>query len=173
MLISGCSGGGKSTLLAELKNRGQSIVEEPGRRIVADEMRGTGQALPWVDLTAFALKAIALARSDLVSAQEAQGNVFFDRGLVDAAVALEFASGEPYTETLGDVLHYSKTVFLAPPWPEIFLQDEERRHDLKTATEEFLQIESALVDLGYDIFQLPKVSATDRADFVLDTLRIE
>ncbi|WP_410012764.1 AAA family ATPase [Sodalis sp. C49] len=31
IVISGCSGGGKSTLLAELKRRGYTVVEEPGR----------------------------------------------------------------------------------------------------------------------------------------------
>ncbi|WP_207234152.1 AAA family ATPase [Pseudomonas aeruginosa] len=35
--ISGCSGGGKSTLLAELKLRGHAVVEEPGRRIIQEE----------------------------------------------------------------------------------------------------------------------------------------
>jgi predicted ATPase len=42
--ISGCSGGGKSTLLFELKRRGYAVVEEPGRRIIAEELSGSGQA---------------------------------------------------------------------------------------------------------------------------------
>ena len=33
-VISGCSGGGKSTLLMELARRGHAVVDEPGRRIV-------------------------------------------------------------------------------------------------------------------------------------------
>ncbi|MPT22826.1 MAG: ATPase, partial [Starkeya sp.] len=37
VVISGCSGGGKSTLLTELARRGFAVVEEPGRRIVAEE----------------------------------------------------------------------------------------------------------------------------------------
>jgi predicted ATPase len=32
VLLSGCSGGGKSALLAELHARGYHVVEEPGRR---------------------------------------------------------------------------------------------------------------------------------------------
>ena len=36
VLISRCSGGGKSTLLAELRARGYPVVEEPGRRIIAE-----------------------------------------------------------------------------------------------------------------------------------------
>jgi predicted ATPase len=62
--ISGCSGGGKSTLLVELGRRGYSIVEEPGRRILKDQLQGEGSALPWVDATAFARRAIAMALSD-------------------------------------------------------------------------------------------------------------
>lgn len=37
VVISGCSSGGKSTLLAELGRRGYAVVDEPGRRIVKDE----------------------------------------------------------------------------------------------------------------------------------------
>jgi len=57
IVISGCSGGGKSTLLSELKRRGHAVVDEPGRRIIAEEMGSGGQALPWVDLAAFAERA--------------------------------------------------------------------------------------------------------------------
>jgi AAA domain len=40
VVISGCSGGGKSTLLIELGRRGYATVEEPGRRIVKEERLG-------------------------------------------------------------------------------------------------------------------------------------
>lgn len=36
-VISVCSGGGKSALLGELERRGQTIVEEPGLRGIAQE----------------------------------------------------------------------------------------------------------------------------------------
>ncbi|AHK02241.1 ATPase [Agrobacterium tumefaciens] len=61
IILSGCSGGGKSTLLAELAHRGFATVEEPGRRIVIEETRNNGTALPWIDLEAFARRAIAMA----------------------------------------------------------------------------------------------------------------
>ena len=68
VLITGCSGGGKSTLLEALAERGHRVVEEPGRRIVAEELAGSGNALPWVDLAAFARRALAMARDDLDAA---------------------------------------------------------------------------------------------------------
>jgi predicted ATPase len=33
VVISGCSGGGKSTLLSELRNQGYSVIEEVGRNL--------------------------------------------------------------------------------------------------------------------------------------------
>lgn len=89
VILSGCSGGGNSTLLGVLARRGFETVEEPGRRIVAEEMRGDGSALPWVNLEAFARRAIHVASRDRVRFNRASGWVFFDRGLVDAAVAAE------------------------------------------------------------------------------------
>jgi hypothetical protein len=46
--ISGCSSGGKSTLLVELRRRGFATIDEPGRRIVVEELERGGRALPWV-----------------------------------------------------------------------------------------------------------------------------
>ena len=170
VLISGCSGGGKSTLLEALAARKHAVVAEPGRRIVKEEIRGSGTALPWVNMKAFAQRTLAMARSDLAAARSEKGIVFFDRGLVDAAVGLQFAGGEPYHQTLGDRRHYWRTVFLAPPWPEIFVQDEERRHDFKAASEEFDRLKFALIELGYNPCVLPKATVNDRIQFVLERL---
>jgi len=76
VVISGCSGGGKSTLLLELGRRGYATVEEPGRRIVKEEMLGAGRALPWIDEAAFARRAIALSLADRAAASPSAGWVF-------------------------------------------------------------------------------------------------
>ena len=101
MVISGCSGGGKSSLIAELQRRGHAVVEEAGRRIVREETAAGGRALPWVDMAAFARRAIALALEDRESAAELPGTVFFDRSVVDVAAALDHASGESVLDVLG------------------------------------------------------------------------
>jgi len=170
VLISGCSGGGKSTLLAELQSAGYPVVAEPGRRIVAQELARGGSALPWTDLAAFARRAVEMARSDLAAARSQSGPVFFDRGLIDAAVALHHAEGVPVEETLGATRHYSDPVFLAPPWPELFATDNERRHGFADAKAEFDRLVSALRQLGYAISLLPKVPVRARLDFVLGQL---
>ena len=64
VVISGCSGGGKSTLLGEFARRGHAVVDEPGRRIVREEIERNGTALPWVDGAAFARRAVDMALAD-------------------------------------------------------------------------------------------------------------
>jgi predicted ATPase len=170
VVISGCSGGGKSTLLAELARRGHAVVEEPGRRIVQQEMAGDGAALPWVDEAAFARRAVAMALEDRASASAHAGWVFFDRGLVDAASGLQHLTGEPALETLGRSHRYHRRVFLTPPWPEIYATDAERRHGFDAALAEYSRLLAAYPALGYEVIVLPKVSITERADFVLEAL---
>lgn len=170
VVISGCSGGGKSTLLAELKRRGQAVVEEPGRRIVREETAGDGAALPWVDLAAFARRAVDLALVDREAAASLEGWVFFDRGLVDAAAALEHATGEAALERLGRAHRYHRQVFLTPPWPEIYVNDPERPHRFEAALAEYERLSAAYATLDYAVTILPKVGVAARADFVLETL---
>ncbi|MDH0615808.1 MULTISPECIES: AAA family ATPase [unclassified Agrobacterium] len=166
IILSGCSGGGKSTLLAELARRGFATVEEPGRRIVLEETRNGGTALPWIDIEAFARRAIAMALEDRQNAPQ-EGPVFFDRSLVDAASALRHVSGDTFIETLRHAHRYNRLVFLTPPWPEIYRGDDERRHDFDAAVEEYQRLLRDYDALGYDIDVLPKSSVQERADFIL------
>lgn len=171
VVISGCSGGGKSTLLAELARRGYAVVEEPGRRIVQEELAGNGAALPWVDAAAFARRAIAMALADRERAAAQQGGwVFFDRGLIDAAAALEHITVEPALERIGQPHRYHRRVFLTPPWPEIYATDAERRHDLDAALAEYERLLRVYPALGYEVVILPKIGVSERADFILHAL---
>jgi predicted ATPase len=171
VVISGCSGGGKSTLLIELGRRGYATVEEPGRRIVKEEILGEGLALPWVNKIAFARRAVEIALGDrTAAANRAAGWVFFDRGLLDAAAALQHLTGEPTLTTLGQAHRYHHKIFLTPPWPEIYVTDSERRHGLDAAVAEYRRLVDLYPSLGYELTILPKVSVLERADFVLHTL---
>ena len=154
-------------MLKALEERGFTTVQEPGRRIVSDELAGQGKALPWVDMKAFALQAVKMAKSDLLVAQHIDGIVFFDRGLIDAAVALAHSGGPTIEETLGETQAYWKRVFVVPPWRELFANDAERRHNFEAAVQEHLRIEEALDALGYMRTELPKVSVQERAEIVL------
>jgi predicted ATPase len=170
VVISACSGGGKSTLLAELGRRGHSVIEEPRRRIVIEEMNNGGSALPWIDIPAFAHRAITMALADRSSVPASEGWIFFDRSLIDAAVALRHLTREPVLEQFGQTHRYHHRVFLAPPWPEIYMVDRERRHSPAVAVAEYYRLLKAYPSLGYEVSILPRVGVVERADFVLRTL---
>lgn len=169
VVVSGCSGGGKSTLVEALAARGFATISEPGRRIVRQELQGDGAALPWVDPAAFARRAVAVACQDLAAAEAQAGWVFFDRGLVDAAVALEHAGGAPLATTLGTQRHYHDHVFLTPPWPELFEGDCERRHGFDAAEAEYARLAAAPA-LGYVVHLLPHTGVRERIELMLDVL---
>lgn len=168
ILITGCSGGGKSTLLAALQRVGLATVSEPGRRIVAAELAGDGAALPWVNPGAFARKALALARADLDAAHAE--TVVFDRGLIDAAVALLHLEGIPVARSLGGPSPYDDPVILTPPWPEIHATDTERRHGLDEAVAEYDRLVLGLDALGHRVLVLPRVSVAERVGLILSAI---
>ena len=170
VVISGCSGGGKSALLAELEKRGHAVVQEPGRRIVKAELETGGSALPWVDAAAFARKAIGMAMDDRRLAERVTGRVFFDRGLIDAAAALHHVTGEPTLEPLKTQHRYNRCVFLTPPWPEIYVPDHERRHAFAVALEEYARLVEVYPVLGYEVRIVPKLPVAARADYVTQEL---
>lgn len=168
-VISGCSSGGKSSLLTELQHRGYAGIPEPGRRIVVEERAHGGSALPWRDPQAFAERALGLAMADREAASRLVGPVFLDRSVVDAVVALEHATGHPCLQLAADH-RYGAIVFFAPPWPEIFVQDTSRRHGWEEAVAECQRLERGYAALGYTLVHLPKLAVSDRADFVLTEL---
>jgi len=170
VVVSGCSSGGKSTLIAALGKRGYAVVDEPGRRIVKEELARGGSALPWVDGVAFARRAIAIALADRAAAGWSDGWVFFDRGLIEAAAALEHMTGKPIVTALGQANRYHRRVFVASPWPEIYETDPERRHGLDMALVEYSRLLETYPSLGYEVVILPKVGVSERADFILNKL---
>ena len=137
VVVSGCSGGGKSTLLAEMAARGYGVFPEPGRQVVKEEALIGGGALPLRDPTAFAARCIARAMYFFNVADPGERAVFFDRGIIDAVTALQRMGAVP-APFLEAARRYpdGRRVFLVPPWPELFAGDAERRHGLAAAVGE-------------------------------------
>ena len=171
VILSGWSGGGKSTLLFEFSKRGFSTVEEPGRRVVEQQLKAGGTALPWLDLKAFLKQAIAIAEQDYAAAIKRSGISIFDRSLIDAASALRNLADDHWYERLRAEFRYDALVFLTPPWSEIYVTDNERRHGFADALEEYERLRRDYEDLGYDIVILPKAEVDDRVELMLDELK--
>jgi predicted ATPase len=172
VVISGCSGRGKSTLLAEMSGRGYQTWPEPGRQIVKEQLAAGGDGLPWRNMQKFVELCVARATEFHDAARADQGVALFDRSIVDALAALG-QHGLPTPEPLRDALaryRYARTVFMAPPWRKLFAQDEERRHGFADAVAEFDNLMRVYPANGYAVELIPKAPA-DFLEQRLDRLR--
>jgi len=61
-------------------------------------------------------------------------------------------------------------VFLTPPWPEIYVTDADRKHELTKALEEYDRLLEVYPSLGYEALVVPKASVEARAEFMLAQL---
>ena len=176
MVISGCSGGGKSTLLAELGRRGWPIFPEPGRQVVKEQLAIGGDALPWGEGGGRKFLELVLSRAlhQMTLAAGLGRTCFFDRGVVDACTGLEAMGAlTPAYANARERFRYARRMFWVPPWPEIFATDAERRHSLDQALAHCERDRLAYVALGHEIIEAPKVSVAERADFVLAHTALE
>jgi predicted ATPase len=174
VVISGCSGGGKSTLLAELARRGHPVFAEPGRQIVKEQLAIGGDALPWIGGGARFLElALSRAMHQMTLAAQLGRTAFFDRGVVDAVTGLRTLGAPPWAENALQRFRYAQRMFMIPPWPEIFATDAERKHGFEAALADYERLKVSYAELGHEAVEVPRMSVVERADFVLAHTALE
>lgn len=168
IIISGGPGSGKSTLIDALEKQGYFRTVEAGRAIIQDQVEIGGTALPWADRSLFAELMLSWEMRSHKVAQTLEGPVFFDRGVPDVVGYLRLCElpVPPHMYEAAKVIQYNRTVFLAPPWAEIFGQDAERKQDFDEALRTFKAMEQTYKELGYEIALLPKSSVQERVHFI-------
>jgi len=175
VVLSGCSGGGKTTILQALSDKGYCVVPEPGRQIVKTELAGGGQALPWVDIRKFANECISLSAQSHKAAAASGRLTFFDRSLVDGVVALESRSMTVSDRAVAAIAacRYADRVYLVPPWEELFENDPERKHSFADACAEYDALLRGYPAHGYQTMIIPKAALTDRVHWLENELKPE
>ena len=173
-ILSGCSGGGKSSLLGEMQKRGYSIIPEAGRRVVANAQKNDTDALPWKSPNAFVRACVELHLRDLASSSVLTGPVLLDRSLIDVISYLEFKF-LPVPQDLANLLktpRYESLVFITPPWPEVFENDGQRKVSFSEAVLEHEHLCQTFSRLGFTLQEVPQHPLPDRADFIEQVLTV-
>jgi predicted ATPase len=125
-----------------------------------------GNATQFVELT------ISRSIHHMVTTASSDRLSFLDRGIIDQVGGLEHL-GLPIPEHLAAGVgrfRYQEKAFMMPPWPEIFSNDDERKHSLEDALSSYATRLRTYERFGYRIVLVPKLEVSARADFVLDQL---
>ncbi len=167
-VLSGCSGGGKSTLIQALADAGYAVVPEPGRRVIR-----AGGPTPQNDLPGFLLACLDIAVADYYAALALSGPVFFDRSVLDAISGLEVLDhpGREDRSALMSEMRYAPDVFMAPPWPNLFAPDGERQHGFQEACAEYDRLIRDYPAAGYRLVTLKRAPIAARMAQVLGVVR--
>ncbi|MFI1753514.1 AAA family ATPase [Streptomyces sp. NPDC020571] len=173
IVLTGGPGSGKSTLIDHLEGMGYARSPEAGRGIIQDQVAIAGRALPWTDPALFAeLMLCWEVRSYRIAAAQT-APVFFDRGVPDIVgyLKLEGLPVPEYVRAAAQRFRYHRRVFIAPPWPEIYEQDNERKQSYEEAERTYEAMATIYAAYGYELVHLPLVPVVERAQFVIDSLR--
>jgi predicted ATPase len=171
-IITGGPGSGKSTLIEALETRGHRCYPEVSRGLIRRESRRPGGVMPWNNLEAFARLAFAEMLLQHDHAAEAGEVCFFDRALPDIFGYLQQRGLDiptHYLETHARC-RYQRTVFILPPWPEIYVNDAERPQSFVEAEALYYAILVAYESLGYELIEVPRLPVESRCEFVLGKL---
>jgi predicted ATPase len=168
-IITGGPGSGKSTLIDALGARGIARTVEAGRAIIQNQMAIGGCALPWCDPRAFAELMLSWELRSYRWAQQQNGTIVFDRGVPDVVGYLRLMNlpVPAYMDKAARTFRYNRQVFIAPPWPEIFVQDHERKQSFNEAERTYRAMVETYAAYGYELVRLPLVSVDERACFVM------
>ena len=173
-LISGGPGAGKTTLLAALCAAGFAGAAEVSRQLIREQVSQGSALVPWSDLAGFAELALGRMVRQHEAATRCGGITFFDRGLPDLIAYLEVAglpvAGHYYRALAAHPYH--RQALLAPPWPEIYVNDPERWQTLAEATALHQALRHTYQRLGFEVLELPRTTVLARVAWVRATLAV-
>ena len=168
-VLSGGPGSGKTTLIEALGRRGLATTAEAGRAIIRDQTAIGGPATHQNDPALFAEIMLAFDMQSYRLALDKEGPVFFDRGVTELA-GYHRMMGMPapaHFRTAAERFRYNPKVFIAPPWPEIFANDGERKQSFREAVTTHDACVRIYAEFGYEIVPLAKASVEERLRFVV------
>ena len=174
VIVSGGPGVGKTTLLQALAARGHAIVPESARELIRAR-KAQGQS-PRPAPAEFARALLQRDLDKLAQTPAASGWTFFDRSPFEALAMLDEASVPAPAELASPQARlalrqqFHPTVFVLPPWREIYVQDDERDHDFEHCQRVHHALVALYRGLGFVVDTLPCAPVPARVAFVLQAL---
>jgi predicted ATPase len=167
IIISGGPGSGKSTLLVTLKTQGYTVSEEVSRPLIRELVLNNSDFLPWKNMAGFAKLALKKMIEDYEKAPQGE-LTFFD--IIAYLKVSKLPVPAEYDLELRNHPYHS-TIFIAPPWKEIYVNDDERWQTFEESVLLHNGLMNTYQNAGYEIVTLPLANPHQRADFILEHLK--
>ena len=170
-VITGGPGAGKTSLIEALGYRGFNVIGETGRIIIKERIsRGLA---PRPAQGQFGRLMFERDFQAYLENLDTMDELFFDRSFVDSAMIL-YKSGRLFSGTIDDIIvshRFNKKIFMTPPWPEIYCNDDERDQSFEDATNIFENLLEWYKLKGYQPIMIPKIAVMERVNFILASIK--
>lgn len=170
VIVSGAPGVGKTTLLAELSRLGYVTVAESAREVISERL-ARGES-PRPEPAVFAREVYHRDRLKYLAYQDRDQLTFFDRSAVESLGMINEVQPVSAAALQVELCTFSfhRTVFLLPPWEEIYCTDAERDHTFAHAIRVHESLLAWYGACGYNIREVPRGSVPERAHYLLHAL---
>lgn len=165
-ILSGPPGSGKTAILEELRGS-LRCVDEPARRVLAEQRTSGGLGTPERDPARFVELLLEAAVADHERASLGGGPTLFDRGIPDCiAYAIQLGVDSGPSVRASDRYRYHDEVLILEPWEEIYATDDERTMSFADTVAFHMALEDAFDRSGYRRITVPRGPVAARAAFV-------
>jgi len=174
IVIIGGPASGKTTLINHLKKSGFDCLPEVSREIIKKAKHEGIDQLFLKDPILFSQKLLEGRVSQFQQAEDYESHyLFYDRGLPDVTAYLHYIK-EEYPENFDEVCIKNRydSVFLLPPWEQIYAADSERYETFEQALLIYGFLKKTYIDYGYIVTEVPKETIENRTAFILNHLNI-
>ncbi|MGP5308518.1 AAA family ATPase [Vreelandella alkaliphila] len=169
-VVTGGPGGGKTTILSALAERGYSFAPESARKIIKERLAAGLSPRP--DSVSFAQEILSADIEKYQNAASCDYVMLFDRGVLDALYMLDAESALTRDEIAQYVqkFPYNSVVFLLPPWKEIYDTDSERDQTFEESVAVFDGMKRWYSQWGYETLEVPRGNINERVAFILQRI---
>ena len=175
VVVTGGPGAGKTTLIHYLNERGYETSPEVARNVIETQKERGGTALPWQDNDAYCrLMTRGAIRAWQDGMAQDPAPVFFDQGLPDI-LAHRRLGKQPEDNALKQALEtyrYRRTVFILPPWAEIYKTSDTRTQNFAEAVKSYVVLYRTYLECGYEPIEIRKGPVEQRAAQILARLKL-
>lgn len=170
IILSGAPGSGKSTLLQALAKQNICCIPEFAREIIHEQRAIAGDGL--YDKNPLLFKELMLSRAiDRYLQADPNKLTVFDRAIPDLLAYSDCFNLKRGAELrAAKQFRYHQTVFFTPSWEAIYTNDLDRCMSFDAAKTFGDNLKNIYTNLNYNLFELPFVTAKERATLILNEL---